>query len=69
MCQELNIFLQSAGKPQKSLTACYGTSDERGGQLGTEQEFTQERRNSCYLQRNSNKGCSERTLNGVHWGW
>lgn len=30
--QELNIFLESAGKLHKSLTASYGTSDERGGQ-------------------------------------
>lgn len=35
ICQELNIFLESAGKPQKSLTASYGMSDERGGQLRT----------------------------------
>lgn len=31
-CQELNLFLESAGKLHKSLTASYGTLDERGGQ-------------------------------------
>lgn len=34
ICQELNILLESSGKLHKSLTASYGTSDERGNQRG-----------------------------------
>lgn len=66
-CKELNIFLASAGKFQKSLTTNYGMSDKKGSQLGVAAGV--QVRNSCYCQRKGNKDSNQGTQKRIHWVW
>lgn len=70
LCQELNIFLESAGKPQKSLTASYGMSDERGSQLRTAAGIQmRDRETPITVREIAIKAAVRGPLKRVHWVW